>query len=328
MPKLTCITTTYNDGATALTAVRSVLSQSFVDFQYIIVDDGSTDDTVAILSQITDPRVQLIRQANDGLSSARNKAFAHIRGEYVCFLDSDDVRPNWSFSAIDQVITRDGSDLILCRGALSEVRGDYTAFYDEDMFREIETLCPSGMMARGQPEFALARPLMQRIEPQSANKVIKTDFLRAIGLYFPNGHFFEDMFFHTNLLASANTVSFVMSPCFTYFRRYNRQQITGTASDRRFDAIAVAKLTLESFARTLEFHDATTRLAVFASCMKIVAWCEQTVGHQYRAVYRQTVQGLLGVIDPLYLNFPARTRPEVGSLDTLKRYLKVMHDAA
>jgi len=328
MPKLTCITTTYNDGVTALTAVRSVLSQSFADFQYIIVDDGSTDDTVAVLSQISDARVQVIRQANDGLSSARNKAFAHIRGDYVCFLDSDDVRPNWSFAAINAVIDRDDPDVILCRGALSDARGDYSAFYDEDMFRQIEALCPAGKVSRGDAEFTRARPLMQRIEPQSANKVIKTSFLRATGIQFPNGHFFEDMFFHTNMLAQAGSVSFVLSPCFTYFRRYTRQQITGTASDRRFDAIAVTKLTLESFARTLEFHDAATRAAVFASSMKIVAWCEEMISHQHRPTYRQAVRGLLGIIDPLYLNFPPNPPAEVGPLDPLKHYLKVMTDAA
>ena len=55
----------------------------------------------------------MIRQANDGLSSARNKVFPHINGDYVCFLDSDDVRPNWSFAAIAEAIDRDHSDLIL-----------------------------------------------------------------------------------------------------------------------------------------------------------------------------------------------------------------------
>ena len=74
MPKLTCITTTYNDGAMALSAIQSVLAQSFGDFQYIIVDDGSTDGTVDVLSNLKDTRVEIIRQANDGLSSARNKA--------------------------------------------------------------------------------------------------------------------------------------------------------------------------------------------------------------------------------------------------------------
>ncbi|MEO8244546.1 MAG: glycosyltransferase family A protein, partial [bacterium] len=131
MPKITCVTTTYNDGTTALAAIRSVLAQSFDDFQYIIVDDGSTDDTPDVLASIGDPRIVIIRQANDGLSSARNKALQHCRGDYVCFLDSDDMRPNWSFAAINAAIDRDGPDLIMCRGNLSEVRGDFSGFYDE-----------------------------------------------------------------------------------------------------------------------------------------------------------------------------------------------------
>ncbi len=328
MPKLTCITTTYNDGATALTAIRSVLAQSFGDFQYLIVDDGSTDDTLAVLAGIDDPRVEIIRQANDGLSSARNAALLHVKGDYVCFLDSDDLRPNWSFAAIVAVIARDAPDLVLCPGVLSEVSGELTRFYDDQMFLQLDTLFPSGSVRRDQPDFARARPLMQRIEPQSANKAVRTAFLHAKRIGFPNGHFFEDIFFHTNLLASAQSVSFVQTPCFTYFRRYLRHQITATAGDRRFDAIAVAKLTLESFARSLEFHDAATRAAVFVSCLKIVAWCEDCVGLPQRATFRQAVRALLALIDPMYLNFPANLPPEVGPLDQVQRYVKELSDAA
>lgn len=271
MPRLTCVTTTYNDGATALTAVRSVLAQSFEDFQYIIVDDGSSDDTVAVLKAIEDPRLQVLRQANDGLSSARNRALQHVKGDYVCFLDSDDIRPNWSFAAINEVIERGQPDVVLCRGMLSEVRGDVMGFYDDHVFHQIEGACPTGIVRRADGDFARIRPLMQRIEPQSANKVIRMDFLRSIGLQFPNGHFFEDIFFHTGLLSQAASVGFAFSPCFTYFRRYMRQQITTTSGERRFDSIAVTKLTLENFARTLEFRDAVVRTAVLISCLRIVA---------------------------------------------------------
>jgi len=68
MTKLTCITTTYNDGPVLLTSVQSILAQSFGDFEYIIVDDGSVDDTLAVLAGLDDPRIRIIRQANDGLS--------------------------------------------------------------------------------------------------------------------------------------------------------------------------------------------------------------------------------------------------------------------
>lgn len=328
MPKLTCITTTFNDGATALIAIRSVLAQSFADFQYIVVDDGSTDDTLAVLASITDPRLQVIRQANDGLSSARNRGLRHAGGEYVCFLDSDDVRPNWSFATIADVIARDAPDVILCRGVLSEVRGDLSGFYDDAVFFQIEAACPSGHVSRKDRDFAALRPLMQRVEPQSANKAIRTAFLRDLGLQFPNGHFFEDIYFHTGLLSAAHSVAFAFSPCFTYFRRYVRQQITASTGDRRFDALAVTKLTLESFARTPEFRDAATRTAVLASCLRIVSWCEISIGHQHRAVFHQTARAVLAGIDPLYLNIPGTLPAEVGPIDHIQRYLEVMTHAA
>lgn len=328
MPKLTCITTTFNDGTTALTAIESVLMQSFPDFQYLIVDDGSTDDTPQVLQALTDPRVQVIRQANDGLSSARNKAFPHITGDYVCFLDSDDIRPNWSFAAMAEVIDRDQSDLILCRGNLSGVRGDFSGFYDDGIFFQLEPLCPSGQVSRQSADFLRCRPLMQGIEPQSANKAVRTDFLRKSGVTFPNGHFFEDMFFHTALLSEAATVSFVNTPCFTYFRRYLRAQITATAGDRRFDAIAVTKLTLERFARSLEFHDAATRAAVLTSCLRIVSWCGESISHQHRGTFRQTVRAMLMSIDPLYLNFLPNLPADDGQLDQIQHYVRDLLDAA
>ena len=328
MVKLTCITTTYNDGTSVLTAIDSVLGQSFEDFQYIVVDDGSTDNTLSVLTSITDPRLQIIRQVNDGLSSARNRALRHVKGDYVCFLDSDDVRPNWSFATIADAIDRGRPDVILCRGVLSDVRGDYSGFYDDAVFFQVESACPSGLVTRPDPEFARLRPLMQRIEPQSANKAIRSDFLRGLGLQFPNGHFFEDIYFHTGLLSAAQSVAFAFSPCFTYFRRYIRQQITATSDDRRFDAITVTKLTLESFARTLEFRNAATRTAVLLSCLRIVSWCEATISHQHRAAYRQTVRAVLAGIDPLYLNIPPNLPAEVGPIDAVQRYLEVMTNAA
>jgi hypothetical protein len=190
-------------------------------------------------------------------------------------------------------------------------------------------LCPEGAVTRDTPAlFARMRPLMQRIEPQSANKVIRTAFLRQSGIQFPNGHFFEDMFFHTNILSAAQSVAFCFAPCFTYFRRYMRQQITTTAGDRRFDAIAVTKLTLESFARTAELHDAPTRVAVLMSCLKIVAWCETAIGHQHRWAFHQTVRAMLQGIDPLYLSIPATLPAEVGPISLHKNYLESMIHAA
>jgi glycosyltransferase involved in cell wall biosynthesis len=72
-------------------AIDSVLAQTYRDFELIIADDGSTDGTRDYLEAIDDPRVRPIRLEHHGLTSARSAALRHVRGEWVAFLDSDDL---------------------------------------------------------------------------------------------------------------------------------------------------------------------------------------------------------------------------------------------
>ena len=77
-------------------AVRSVINQTFQDFEIIVVDDGSTDNSVEEVLKIKDNRIKLIKQKNGGVSSARNKGIDESRFEYIAFLDADDAwKPNF-----------------------------------------------------------------------------------------------------------------------------------------------------------------------------------------------------------------------------------------
>lgn len=72
-------------------AIRSVLDQSFTDFELLIVDDGSTDSSLSIVRGFSDPRIRVIRQANRGLAGARNTGIRCASGELIAFIDSDDL---------------------------------------------------------------------------------------------------------------------------------------------------------------------------------------------------------------------------------------------
>jgi len=90
-PKVSVIIPTYNRAAFIGKAIESVLNQTFSDFELIVVDDGSTDETEAIASRfLYDRRFFYLPQDNRGRSFARNRALAFARGAYIAFLDSDD----------------------------------------------------------------------------------------------------------------------------------------------------------------------------------------------------------------------------------------------
>jgi len=86
---------TYNRAGTVIDAVRSVLAQHFEDFELIVVDDGSTDDTEARVAAIADDRLRYIAGQHAGVSAARNLGVRRATGSVIAFLDSDDVwRPD------------------------------------------------------------------------------------------------------------------------------------------------------------------------------------------------------------------------------------------
>jgi glycosyltransferase involved in cell wall biosynthesis len=98
MPAVSVIIPTYNTARFLVQAIDSVLAQSLRDFEIIVVDDGSTDDTRSILRRYGDA-IRTVHQANLGVSAARNAGIAASRGRLVAFLDADDV---WSPVKLDR----------------------------------------------------------------------------------------------------------------------------------------------------------------------------------------------------------------------------------
>lgn len=90
MPYFSIILPTYNRAHLLSKAIESVLAQTFTDWELLIVDDGSTDNTKELVMAYSDERIRYIYQENQERSAARNNGINHAFGTYICFLDSDD----------------------------------------------------------------------------------------------------------------------------------------------------------------------------------------------------------------------------------------------
>jgi glycosyltransferase involved in cell wall biosynthesis len=92
-PKVSVIVPAYNSGDLVRRAIESACAQTYEDYEVIVVDDGSTDDTWDAIQRAAEarPKVRAIRAAHAGLAAARNRAIAEMRGEWIALLDADDV---------------------------------------------------------------------------------------------------------------------------------------------------------------------------------------------------------------------------------------------
>ena len=123
MPRVSVIIPAYNAAATIAGTVDSVVGQTLQDFEIICVDDGSTDRTRAIVDGYGD-RVRLVEQANCGPAAARNNGARHSSGEYIAFLDADDV---WMPDFLERTAAALDADpalsLVYCNCALADSEG-------------------------------------------------------------------------------------------------------------------------------------------------------------------------------------------------------------
>jgi glycosyltransferase involved in cell wall biosynthesis len=118
-PKVSVVIPTYNRAGTVPRAIESVLAQTVTDLEVIVVDDGSSDDTGKVLGEMFSDRIRYYPQANQGASVARNKGVEEARGEWIAFLDSDDLwekeKLEWQLKALEQF----GPE---CGGCYTDVR--------------------------------------------------------------------------------------------------------------------------------------------------------------------------------------------------------------
>ncbi len=91
MAEVSVVIPAFNAAGTIAETLASLTAQTFVDFEALVVDDGSCDATASIASSNADPRIRVITTANAGVAAARNHAMSHATGSLVAFLDADDL---------------------------------------------------------------------------------------------------------------------------------------------------------------------------------------------------------------------------------------------
>ena len=122
-PSISVVVPAYNAAETVAATVSSVLGQTFTDFELIVIDDGSTDATLRCLEEVHDSRLRVFSYPNAGLPAARNRGIARATGEFITFVDADDL---WTPDKLELQLQA------LLRNPRASIAYSWTAFVDRD----------------------------------------------------------------------------------------------------------------------------------------------------------------------------------------------------
>jgi len=204
MPRVSVVMPVYNAAPYLPEALDSLLAQTLADFELVCVDDGSTDDSAAIIAEYAarDSRIELLRQANASAGAARNAGIDRASGDYLAFLDADDV---FLPSLLEHAVARldaTGADVCVFDGrrftgsvpAVEPGPGDYLR---RRFLPEQEVFAPEDVADR----------LFQIVTPATWLKLYRRSFVVAEGLRFEVGAITDDVAFTIEALAAASRIA-------------------------------------------------------------------------------------------------------------------------
>ncbi|MGH3264482.1 MAG: glycosyltransferase family 2 protein [Trebonia sp.] len=188
-PRVSAVIPAYNAARTIARTLDSALTQSLPDIEVVVVDDGSADRTREIVESVGDPRVRLVSQPNAGVATARNTGISHARGDWVAFLDSDDV---WLPHKLERQL-----ELMAARPGCMASQG--SAYFVDDELRPFK-------LRRCLP---VTNPLLmflrfQNLPNAASSWIVRRELLGRIGGFDPDLVILEDWEFSLRLARYAN----------------------------------------------------------------------------------------------------------------------------
>ena len=221
-PKISVILSAYNEEKFIRKAIESVVNQTLKDIEIIIINDGSTDNTLEIINSYADKdsRIVVIDQENIGLGASRNKGMKIAKGEYLLFVDSDDLIIDNTLKGMLHIATQNQVDIL---------KGDYVKANNQEIENGIEianqnSYTPSTIKTGEQGFIEDHNPMYSYVW----QFLFKRSFIIDNNLFFLEGKYFEDVAYTIEAYLKAKT--FMSIPLQFYVYRQNDSSIMATMS--------------------------------------------------------------------------------------------------
>ncbi|MBZ6014020.1 glycosyltransferase family 2 protein [Leuconostoc gelidum subsp. gelidum] len=211
--QISIIMPVYNTKSYLEDSVDSVLQQTYDNWELIIVDDGSEDGSSVLLDNLAkrhgDYRLKVFHEKNHGLSAARNFGISKAKGEFVIFLDSDDMFEDNLLKSINQSINRFSVDLVMFPYQRIDDNGNVLPMVvDKKIYTQNDKLF-SG-------DYLLKLLLTEKIKNYAWQFAIRLKVIQENEIKFPEGLLFEDIATTYKFFQKSQTISFIDDECYLY----------------------------------------------------------------------------------------------------------------
>lgn len=235
MVKLSIIVPIYNVERYLERCIISILNQTYINFELILVNDGSTDNSKDICEKYLsiDNRIKLINKKNGGLSSARNTGIELAIGEYIAFVDPDDYINKYMYEVLITTLKKDKSDMVIC--GYNKVDQNEANFQEINNYIDVNNVLASKISKVE----ALDKLLIEGEKFVLAwNKIYKRKLFNE--LRYKNGKIYEDEFLAHRVLYKCNKVSVINEKLYFYIQR-DGSIINSKFTTKRFDKVYALK---------------------------------------------------------------------------------------
>jgi len=206
--KISVVVPLFNKENSIGETILSVLDQSFTNFELLIIDDGSTDDSLSVISKIDDPRLIVHSKVNGGVSDARNFGIEKSNGEFIFLLDADDLIKKDCLTTLYSLSLKYPEESIFT--ANFEITNG-SSVISASYCNEIDTICFSNAY----------KGLWQGLYfIRTGNTLIRKDCFKVVGMFDSKISYYEDMDHILRLIKNYNVV-YTPDVIFTYKMEYN-----------------------------------------------------------------------------------------------------------
>lgn len=250
MVKVSVIVPIYNTEDYLNECLTSIINQSLKDIEIICIDDGSTDNSLEILREFAkmDKRITIFSQKNKGQGSARNLGLKHAKGEYICFVDSDDILKLNELKDTYNICSKNSLDFLVFK--LFTYNEGTGKKYNEKQY-EMEDIKSFKNKVFNYNDL---KSSIFKIPVSPVNKLYNGDFLRNLNIKFPENIIFEDNIFFWDVLFNSKRISLYDE--YLYIRRRHSNSSTGNVANKHLvDTIKVNNLVIQKFIEYNHFEE-------------------------------------------------------------------------